>query len=368
MKILQIINSLGTGGAEKLLLDTIPLYVQNGLEMDILVFWNNDHQFINSLKKINCCKVYILKESAITKDIYNPLHILKIKKFLKSYDIAHVHLFPAQYFVPLANILNGNKTKLIFTEHNTSNNRIKNSILRKIDTFFYKRFSKQICISEEIKDIFYNTYKFPKEFYPIIKNGVNLDTINKAKAINRQLINSSINVEDKLLLQISAFREQKDQDTVIRALLNLPDNFKLILVGDGVRRIICEELAKGLGVAERVIFLGQRMDVPQIMKSVDYIILSSKYEGLSLASIEGLASGKPFLASDVPGLSEIVGGAGILFELYNDKQLASKILELEGNQNLKQKVINNSIERSQEYHIDKMIQAHIGLYNEVYEK
>lgn len=367
MKILQIINSLGTGGAEKLLLDTIPLYVNNGIEMDLLVLWNNNHQFINSLRKLNCCKVFVLKESENYKDIYNPLRIFEISTILKDYDIAHVHLFPAQYFVPIANILNGNKAKLIFTEHNTTNNRIKNSILRKIDAFFYKRFSKQICISEEIKDIFYNTYRLPENFYSIIKNGVNLNTINEAKVINRKLINSSINVEDKLLLQISAFREQKDQDTVIRALLDLPFNFKLILVGEGTRRIICEELVRRLGVEERVIFLGQRMDVPQIMKSVDYIILSSKYEGLSLASIEGLASGKPFLATDVPGLKNVVEGAGVLFAQGNAAELANKIKELIDNTELYHKVVNACQARAKQYDIRVMVEKHIQLYQEVYE-
>ena len=109
------------------------------------------------------------------------------------------------------------------------------------------------------------------------------------------------------------------------------------------------------------------MDIPQLMKSVDYIVLSSKYEGLSLASIEGLASGKPFLATNVPGLKEIVEGAGVLFELGNSKQLATKILELENNPEKRSKVISNSIQRAELYDIKYMIQKHINLYKQVYE-
>lgn len=367
MKILQVINSLGTGGAEKLLLDTIPLYRKRGIEMDLLVLWNNDHQFINSLKALNCCKVIVLQESNNYKDIYNPKSIWTLKKILKNYDIAHVHLFPAQYFVPVANLLIGNKTKLIFTEHNTSNNRIDNVILRKIDSFFYKKFKRQICISSEIKQIFQKAYKFPEVFYTIIENGVNLESIKNAVPINKSLLLDNLLVQDKIIVQVSAFREQKDQDTVIQALLNLPDNFKLILIGDGIRRKLCENLVSNLGLNDRVKFLGQRMDVPQIMKAVDYIVLSSKYEGLSLASIEGLASGKPFIASNVPGLEEIVGGAGVLFDFQNSSQLASAILRLENNPLEKQEVITKSIERAQQYDINNMIDAHINLYKEVYE-
>jgi glycosyltransferase involved in cell wall biosynthesis len=51
-----------------------------------------------------------------------------------------------------------------------------------------------------------------------------------------------------------------------------------------------------------------------LLKTADIVVLSSHYEGLSLASIEGMASGKPFIASDVPGLHEVVKGADLLFE------------------------------------------------------
>lgn len=128
MKILQIVNSLGTGGAEKLLLDTIPLYVDKGIQMDILLLWDNDLPFTKALEKLSCCKIHILKKSGNYKHIYNPLSVFKIRKILKDYDIAHVHLFPAQYFTVFANILNGNKTKLLFTEHSTSNKRLQNAV------------------------------------------------------------------------------------------------------------------------------------------------------------------------------------------------------------------------------------------------
>ena len=77
MKILQVINSLGTGGAEKLLLETIPLYRKAGVQMDILLLWNNNHQFTENLIRMNICKVYILNQSKNLKDVYNPINILR---------------------------------------------------------------------------------------------------------------------------------------------------------------------------------------------------------------------------------------------------------------------------------------------------
>lgn len=363
MKVLQIINSLGTGGAEKLLLETIPLYRKCGIEMDILILWNNKHQFTQKLKELDCCKVYILNDSQNIKDIYNPKNILKIRKILKNYDLAHVHLFPAQYFVPIANI--GLNKKLLFTEHNTSNNRIKNQFFKPLERWCYARYKKLICISNEINEIYDNYLQLGFKSI-IINNGVDLVKIKEAKPFDKLISNMSFS-NDKIIIQISAFREQKDQDTVVKSLQYLPENFKVVFVGDGIRKKEVEALSKKLDVNERVLFLGQRMDVPELLKSSDYVVLSTKHEGLSLASVEGLASGKPFLGSNVPGLKEIIQGAGILFEYQNPKQLAEEILKLENDTVYKNSIVEKCMVRAQQYDINTMVNKHIELYKSVYE-
>jgi glycosyltransferase involved in cell wall biosynthesis len=368
MKILQVINSLDTGGAEKLILDTLPLYRARGIDMDVLLFWNNHHQFAQKLIDLNICKVHVIHNSNQAKDVYKPSNILAARAIIKQYDIAHVHLFPAQYFVPLANIMNGHKTQLIFTEHNTTNRRIEKPLFRIIDKYFYKQYQKHICISEEIKNIFQKQYQFPDAFYAVIHNGVDLQKIQKAQGYNKPELDSRLTESDRVVVQVSAFRTQKDQDTLIKAMQELPDSFKLILVGEGERKATCEALVSTLALNNRVFFLGARMDVPEILKTADYIVLSSKYEGLSLASIEGLGSGKPFIASDVPGLQTIVSGAGVLFPLGNHQALAAEVMRLENDSIYKQETITKSLQRAQPYDISSFIEAHIKLYTDLCRK
>ena len=367
MKILQVINSLGTGGAEKLLLDTISLYRKQGIEMDILLFWNDNHQFVEALRALNCCNVYTLNESNSIKDIYKLSNIYKLSKILKRYDIAHVHLFPAQYFAVLANLLNGNSCKLIFTEHSTTNGRIQKKYLKPLERFIYSRYAKIICISNEIRIILSDYLDDKKNQFVVIENGVNLNAIESATSIKPALIHNSLKDDDILIVQVSAFRKQKDQATVIRALSLLQDeNIKLLLVGDGEQRPECERLVSDLRLTDRVIFLGQRMDIPEILKSCKIIVLSSFYEGLSLSSIEGMASGKPFLTSNVPGLAEIVNGAGILFECGNEKDLASKIEQLLLNDHYYNQISLSGRQRASQFDISIMVQSHINLYQSVY--
>lgn len=362
MKILQIIDSLGTGGAEKLLLETVPLYRKAGLDMDVLLLWDNDLEFAKKLKSLNCCEIYTLKKSENSKDIYKLSHIPKIRRIIKNYDLIHVHLFPASYFTAIANI--GIGKKLIFTEHNTSNNRIKNPKYRIFEKWCYSRYQKLICITEDIKNI-YQDYLGLAYKSVVIPNGVNLEKVKNALPYQKTEIGSGISDKDVLLIQVAGFRPQKDQDTAIRALGFLPAHYKLLLAGDGEREQELKNLSKKLNLTERVIFLGQRMDIPELLKTSDFLVLSSHHEGLSLSAIEGLASGKPFIASDVPGLREQVKDAGFLFPKGDEKALAGIILDLAEHPEKQKEMSERGIKRAAQYDIHKMVERHIELYQDL---
>lgn len=364
MKILHIINSLETGGAEKLIMETLPLYAERGITVDLLLLNGTSHAFLENLAAKECCQIFTLGNSSV----YHPKHIFGIIPYLKKYNIVHVHLFPAQYYAVLAKIISGAKTKLIFTEHNGTNRRLDNFLFSLIDQQIYKYYKKTICITYDIKDILLRHTQLPAERFPLIKNRVNLNTIKSASAHSRAAIHPNLSSDDKIIIQVAAFRAQKDQETLIKAMTLLPAKFKLILVGEGILKEKCENLVSSLKIQNSVFFLGVRMDVPQLLKTADIVVLSSHYEGLSLSSIEGMASGKPFVASNVPGLSEIVQGAGILFPAENEKKLAEELLHLTNDQEYYEKIAKQCLIRAQEYDIQKMVDQHINLYRDLLKK
>lgn len=368
MKIVQIINSLGTGGAEKLLIDTIPKYIDAGITVDLLVLWDNDHLFLQQLKAMNICTIHVLNTSQDIKDVYKLQNIIKLKKLLQGYDIAHVHLFPAQYFVPLAKMLGNLKIPLLFTEHSTSNRRIRKTWMRPLERFIYKKYEKLICISPEIKTIYQSYLRVADDYFEIIANGVDIQAIHNAKSIAKEEIAPGIQERDTLLMQVAAFRAEKDQATLVRAMQYLPAPFKLIFVGDGVTRTATEQLAITLGLEKRVFFLGQRMDVQSLLKSVDIVVMSTMYEGVSLSCIEAMASGKPFIASDVKGVHEMVQGAGLLFPQGDAEALARQINHVVQDAALAAQTVEACQLRANEYGIEQMIEKHIELYNRVYGK
>jgi len=364
VKILQVINTLDTGGAEKLLLETIPLYTSKGIHMDILVFEKLDGIYLKQLQKLNCCSIYFLNSNSL----YNPFNVFKIIPYLKSYNILHVHLFPAQYWVVFAKIISFSRVKLIFTEHSTFNRRRTNYFFSCIDKFIYSKYNKIICISRGVKSELENIFKQSYNDLVLIENGIDIKKFQNASSLSKSNLHNCISEQDKILVQVSKFRVEKDQITVIKCMKHLPENIKLLLVGEGQLKVLCQELVNDLNLNNRVFFLGNRLDVENIYKTSDISIVSSHWEGFGLVAVESMAAGKPLIASDVKGVSEVVAGAGLLFEKGNELELANKIKLLLSPENYEyyKEISDKCSIRAQQYDIQIMINTSIRLYESLY--
>lgn len=357
MKVLQVTNSLMSGGAEKLVVDTSIRYKQRGIDVDILLLDGTRTPFFESLDDHKDIKIISLGNTA---NIYRPSNIFKIKKYLNEYDIIHVHLFPALYWVGIANFLKRKKHTVVVTEHNTTNRRRKLLAFKLLDRFVYKQFDKIITISNAVDESLKSHLGKRFQNYTKIYNGINLKVIEEAVPYPKSELGYSN--DDILLIQVASFTAQKDQGTAIKAMLDLPKSYKLLLVGKGPLKEQYIQQVKELDLEDRVEFLGVRSDVPRLLKSVDLVLLSSHYEGLSLSSVEGMASGKPFIATNAPGLTEVVEGAGVLFKDQDHKELLVKIKELIDQPDYYKEVVINCVERSKQFDIELMVGNYIKLY------
>lgn len=354
MKILQVITSMRIGGAEKLVAEMVPLMKKAGHEVDILLFDGTETSFKQELKK----KGVTIYNLSIGGFVYNPLYIFKLVSYLKKYDIIHTHNTACQLFVALANILYS--ATIITTEHNTSNRRRNWKWFRIIDNWMYNKYKTIICISDAAEKNLKEYLNHCKTHIITIYNGINITQFSKAKANNTLKQESE---KRHILTMVAGFREQKDQDTLIRSLKHLPiDHYEVWLIGDGERKSQLCELCKKEHVENYVRFLGIRNDIPEILKASDIIIMSSHFEGLSLSSIEGMVSGKPFIASDVDGLREITKGAGILFPEGNEKALAKNIQELIENKILYDETAQQCMKKAAKYDIMYTTKKYLEIY------
>lgn len=351
MKILHVITSLRTGGAEKLVTDLAPRLKERGHQVDVAVFDGLETLFMKRLKEQGC------RVLSMGKSMYSPMHIFRLRKLMKDYDIVHTHNTYPQLYAAIANIFI--RSRIITTEHNTNNRRRKYIVFRLLDKWMYAQYNQVICISDKAYENL-RDYIGRDDNISVVYNGINVDSFHQALPIETEKPNKFV------VVMVSSMRDQKDQDTLIRAISLLPkDIYELWLVGDGNRRSILERLVKDFGIQNNVKFWGIRTDVAQILHAADAIVMSSHYEGLSLSSIEGMAVGKPFVASDVDGLHEVVEGAGILFPHQNAEALAVILMRLKEDKALYDKTAFACYERAKRYDISKTLDAYEAIYKYV---
>jgi glycosyltransferase involved in cell wall biosynthesis len=109
------------------------------------------------------------------------------------------------------------------------------------------------------------------------------------------------------LVMVARFGPQKDHPTLLRALAELRDlRWELNLVGEGPLTAQTQALAASLGIAERVHFLGQRLDVDRILAASEISLLVTNWEGFPLSILEAMRAGLPVVASAVGGVGESV--------------------------------------------------------------
>jgi len=359
MRILQIINSMSSGGAEKLLVDTCRKMASLGHTIDVFLLRSEETHLLAVIREMPGVNIIT---QAQYPGIYNPYWILKLRRHLRnhSYDAVQVHLFPAFYWSGLAGWLAGRKIRLFYTEHNTTNRRRKVALMKIADRFVYRRYHRIITISDAVDESLKHHLGDTRVPITKIYNGINLEEIKQALPYPPGFF--KLPEDSRTLLQVSSFTPQKDQATLIRSLLHLPSKYHVFLIGDGPTRRACASQTKALNLENRVHFMGIRNDVPRLLKSADLVILASHFEGLSLSSVEGLASGKPFLASDVPGLREVVTGAGVLFPDGDEKALTNMILKLETDHGLRNEIVKNCVERAEKFNISTMVEAYLDIY------
>ena len=358
MRILHVINSLSTGGAEKLVADLAPLQRERGHTVEVLLLRGVESVFRSGLESAGI-RVY---DFGAGTSVYSPLNIFRLIPFMRKYDVIHVHLFPAQYWVAIAKLLSFSKVRLVTTEHSTNNRRRGSLIWKIFDRAVYACYSSVICCADMAKTSLCRHIGNWKRICSI-SNGADTKSVFEATISSRE--DFGICEDVFLMCQVARFVLPKDQETVIRSLSLLPKNIHAVFIGDGERRENCESFAEKLCVRERIHFLGIRSDVSGLLKMSDLVICSSAYEGLSLASVEGLASGKPVVASDVPGLAEVVGGAGILFPKGDEKALGEIILKLASDKEFYEKTAATCSRRAQDYDIRKTAEAYLAVYEKV---
>lgn len=206
----------------------------------------------------------------------------------------------------------------------------------------------------------------------VINYGVDVAAFERVPAASIARIRAEAGAapSDVLIGSVGRLVEQKDYPTQLRALARLADRLpvRMVIAGSGPLERELRALADRLGIADRVAWLGERGDIPEILRAVDVYLLASKFEPFGVSVLEAMAAGLPIIATDVNELPSILerGHAGVLVPPGKPAALADAIesLAAHADQRAELGARAQQIARAR-YSLSAAVAAYVALYEEV---
>ena len=227
---------------------------------------------------------------------------------------------------------------------------------------------RYIAVSKEVGQCLNKNSLVPNAKIRVVQNGISLCRFSvPADPSLRAALNEG--KDRPIVFTPARLHKQKGHVYLLEAAACVPDAV-FVLAGDGPERSSLQELSRKLGIADRVRFLGQRQDIPQLLACCDMFVLPSLYEGLPLSVLEAMAAGKPVIATAIGGTNEAVlhGVTGLLVPPANPTALAAAVRTLLANEPTATCLAEAGKTRvTREFSSDAMIRGVIHVYEELIE-
>lgn len=192
----------------------------------------------------------------------------------------------------------------------------------------------------------------PSEVEGQISPSIQLGAGNFQKSEIRKKLN--IQEDEKVIITVSRLVEKNAVDDIIKSLMYLPENVKVLVVGTGPRLRNLELLTNNLQLKNRVIFLGHidYKEIPKYLKISDVFVRPSLSEGMGNSFIEAMAAGVPVIGTPVGGITDFlkdpstnsgqVEPTGLFCEVRDPKSIAEKVNTLFKDTELRERIIANA--------------------------
>lgn len=327
MDILNVFYNFNQGGVERLGV-TVANYMaectQNESHVCIITEDYSDKLISTFSPKVHL--LFLKKDKSLRKISYAKQLVSYIKK--NNIQIMHVHqgeLMPLYATVKLS----CPDLRVFLTVHDTYIFSGLSSLNKLLSV---KICSKIIAISnavvDDIKKNKINTDKIVRIYNGVDFNEFKSDTKLKKKRTSCTRISNVARF----------FPEKKGQDILIEAagvLKKSGIDFMIRFAGAEPYGVTGElermrRLAEDIGVSDKIEFLGNVDNVTELLSETDIFCIPSRYEGFGISAVEALAMGIPCVASNIPGLNEVIASKklGELFESENSADLADKIIKV----------------------------------------
>tara|TARA_R100000935_G_C2827937_1_gene163377 strand:+ start:714 stop:1829 length:1116 start_codon:yes stop_codon:yes gene_type:complete len=327
IKVLHIIKSLGRGGAETLLPETLSLHDKVRFEFHYIYFLPWKDQMVDAIEEQDG-KVTCLAASNNFKLLQQYKKVISYCK-LNNINLIHCHL-PWSGFLGRI-VYAKTKIPLIYTEHNIQERyHILTKLLNK------STFNNQSIALGVSKDVSRSIKQHINPKIPIqtLLNGVNTDKFTR-DPIKGQSIRDQYSIPEEAVVigNIAVFREQKcipDWLHAFKSINHKNNNVYGLLVGAGPLETEIKTLVKELKLENNVILAGLQTDTVSYFSAMDIFMMSSAFEGLPIALLEAMSMQCAVISTKAGGVVEVVRDSqdGLLCEVGDIQNMASIAADL----------------------------------------
>jgi glycosyltransferase involved in cell wall biosynthesis len=367
-KILQLIDGLNIGGAEVLLVDLVRGIKEFGNEVS--VGYSTPGPLEKKLYDLGVSYTRLPRLGRI-----DPVLFFGICKLIlrEKPDIVHTHLFKSDLHGRLAARLCGVPV-VVSTSHN-NDVWARRFPLGLIYGMTAKLTDQVIAVSDEVREYQMQTTGISAEKIMVIENGVRVERfINQQKAGSALREELQIAADAPLIGIIGRLQPQKDHHNFLKAAVHIKNKLpaaRFLIVGDGPLRTELQTQAKNFGLESSTLFCGIRQDIPAVLAALNILVISSKWEGLPVTLLEGMAAHCPIVSTAVGGVPNVVshGESALLVPKEDPSALAAACLQILQDPAFAQSMTAAGFLRVKtQFSLDAMIEKTLNLYQKLMEK
>ena len=307
--MLWLLKGLGRGGAEQLVVDSVPHLDPTVAEVEVayVLPWKN--ALVPELERQGV-RVHLLGGGAGR----DPRWLARLARLVRTggFDVIHTHMpLPAV----AARLTAPRRVRFVHTEHNLWSRYRRPTAWANALT--YGRNARALAVSSAVASSI-RPLRSGRPPVEVLVHGIDVAAILSASH-TRGAARALLGIDEAVPVigTVGNFTAKKDHRTLLEAFAHVAGEHGtavLVLVGTGPQEAAVRRMSAVLGLEHRVRLLGSRPDVPALLPGFDVFALSSRYEGLPIALLEAMAAGVACVATSVGGVPEVVehGRSGLL--------------------------------------------------------